>query len=64
MSKPLPKSLHTVTVLVNVARLVADTARNPMSYEEAISDALMALGYADCTDTHNLVGAALKAMSK
>ena len=66
MSKPLPKSLHTVTVLVKLAHhfdteAPGFTLRNR---EQAMVAARAFLGYADCTDTHNLAGAALKAMSK
>ena len=64
MSKSLPKSLHTVTVLVNVARLLQFSATERVSDQEAIASALVFLGYANCNDMYNLAGAALKAMGK
>lgn len=67
MNDNLPKSLHTVKVLVNVARYVlkhgpcaADKSR-----AEAVSDALEILGYAPLhPDTYGLRLAAIKQLGK
>jgi hypothetical protein len=72
MTKPIPKSLHTVRVLVIVARLIIatdlagrgyyleDTRR--LSAEDAIASALSALGYAPGhPDQHGIAAGALKA---
>lgn len=63
MLKPIPKSLHTVTVLVRVARDIQK--REGLNNPDAIAAALDLLGYTDenIPDTHGLVPAALKQMS-
>lgn len=62
MSKPLAKSLHTVTVLVRVAKALN---RNSIwSNGMAIDLALEALGLADMPDTYGLAAAALKQLDK
>lgn len=63
MSKPLAKSLHTVTVLVRVARLLLkrDLA---FSNVEAVNGALQVLGLDDMPDTYGLVAAAIKQLNK
>ena len=68
MSKPIAKSLHTVTVLVRVAtlhlnRIGADDspeirARLAMSY------ALDTLGLSNSPDTYGLIGQAIKQVTK
>lgn len=63
MSKPLAKSLHTVTVLVRVARLLLkrDLA---FSNVEAVHGALETLGLSDMPDTYGLAAQAIKQLSK
>ena len=49
-TKTLAKSLHTVTVLVTVARLIAkQTGRNPAA---CVGSAAVALGYSGQTDAN------------
>lgn len=68
MSKPLAKSLHTVTVLVRVARLhlshrrLMDSAAAANAY--AVAQALETLGLGDMPDTYGLVEAAIKQLNK
>jgi hypothetical protein len=59
-TKTLPKSLHTVTVLVNVARRYVEVERYPAN--EAIEKALEDLGYGGAPDPYGLASAALKAL--
>lgn len=65
-SATLAKSLHTVTVLVNVARL----APVPFSIPDArmsayrVGFALQALGYADAPDTYGLAARAVAILEK
>jgi hypothetical protein len=64
MNKPLAKSLHTVTVLVRVAKAVADyEGIDPLSYK-AMDLALAILGLDNMPDTYGLVTAALKQLRK
>lgn len=67
MSKPLAKSLHTVTVLVRVAKLhlnrIGDgdaQTRNML----ALTYALDTLGLNTMPDTYGLIDQALKQLSK
>lgn len=60
--KPIPKSLHTVTVLRRMAQMMKAIHPHATS-EGAISLALIELGYVDTPDTHGLAAAALKAMN-
>lgn len=67
MSKPLAKSLHTVTVLVRVAKLhlnrIGDgdaQTRNML----AITYALDTLGLNTLHDQYGLIGQALKQLNK
>jgi hypothetical protein len=78
MSKPLAKSLHTVTVLVRVARLhLPETPFaggsdfrdiRPFTKTErnalAVLQALETLGLGDMPDTYGLVDAAIKQLNK
>ena len=63
-TKTLAKSLHTVSVIVNVARsalannLLADTP------EAAVKATLNILGYDDAADPYDLAGVALKQLEK
>jgi hypothetical protein len=70
MSKPLAKSLHTVTVLVRVAKLYRSsrdwsaegTAQEANAY--AVSQALEALGLCEMPDDYGLAAQAIKQLSK
>jgi hypothetical protein len=65
----IPKSLHTVTVLVNVAR---EHVRNaglsytsaPLCYQVAVRHALKVLGYADTPDAYGLAARAVAILEK
>lgn len=62
MSKPIPKSLHTVTVFVTMAKTI-----NPENPTDGLWVVLKALGYnlVDATpDTHGLIEQALKQITK
>lgn len=60
--KPLAKSLHTVTVLVNVARyLEREEGKGPWT---AIHHAAKILGLSDMPDTYGLIQQAYKKLSK
>lgn len=63
MNKPIAKSLHTVTVLVRVARLLLkrDLA---FSNVEAVNGALQVLGLADMPDEYGLAAQAVKQLNK
>lgn len=64
-TKALPKSLHTVTAIVQVARLIFDAsakACDPITKVGAVEEALAALGYAGAADPHGLAAKALKAL--
>ncbi len=68
MNKPLAKSLHTVTVLVRVAKLhlshrhLMGTAQEANAY--AVSQALETLGLADTPDNYGLAAQAIKQLNK
>ena len=70
MSKPLAKSLHTVSVLINVAREVArndsydDTRLPPRTAAELVSVALAVLGYANAPDPYGLAARAVAVLEK
>ncbi len=59
--KPIPKSLHTVTVIVKLARYHHNAERG--TYDRSIVWAVKFLGYADTPDTHGLAAAALKQLA-
>ena len=50
----LPKSLHTVTVLVNVARAIAALNGRGREPAEYVDTALSVLGYAGTPDAYGL----------
>lgn len=68
MSKPLAKSLHTVTVLVRVATLHLDRMGSDGDTETrnmiAVMAALKTLGLIDAPDTYGLAAAAIKQLNK
>ena len=63
MSKPLAKSLHTVTVLVRVA-LNAKHRHPLLSNSGLVAVALDILGLGDMPDTNGLAAAAIKQLNK
>jgi hypothetical protein len=62
-SKALPKSLHTVTVLVAVAKLIQDTKLGYSAFD-AVYQALVVLGYSSEEDHYSLALQALKKLNK
>lgn len=66
--KTLPKSLHTVTVLVNVARYVLKhgPCHADKSRAEAVEDALILLGYDTdpAADPYGLAARAVAELAK
>jgi hypothetical protein len=60
MTKPLAKSLHTVTVLVRLARFVSANFAIHAGSDEAVDEALDILGLRDMPDPYGLRAAALK----
>ncbi len=61
--KPLAKSLHTVSVLVQVALYVLQST-GVASNKAAIEAAIVILGLADKPDLYDLKGAALKQLNR
>jgi transcription termination factor NusB len=59
--KPLPKSLHTVTAIVRVARYIM--AKHPTPANIAVAEAVEVLGYYGASDPHALAAAALKQLT-
>jgi hypothetical protein len=60
--KTLPKSLHTVTAWVNVARHLAE--QNGLSPNNAAYAAAHVLGLHEMADTYDLRAAVIKQLSK
>lgn len=59
--KPIPKSLHTVTVLVRVAAAYRETVDwGTTPWPELVDQVLYDLGFDGKPDTHNLRASALK----
>lgn len=63
MTKPLAKSLHTVTAVVRVAQMIA-TYERINDPDSLIPAALEALGYHGAADPYDLAGHARKALAK
>ena len=61
--KPIPKSLHTVTVLVAVARELRQFFPG-IETTDAVARALRVLGYADTADTYGLAEKARAILAK
>lgn len=59
----IPKSLHTVTALVSVARHLRES-NGRLSALQAICAANKVLGYDGVADVHGLTGKALKVLAK
>ena len=64
MSKPLAKSLHTVTVLVRATKAIADYEGLAPTDGKAIDLALAVLGLGDMPDDYGLVAQATKQLRK
>lgn len=60
---PVPKSLHTVTVLVAMARLILDAKPHYTPFD-AVYAALSTLGYPAESDHYSLAQQAFKKLSK
>jgi hypothetical protein len=60
-NRPIPKSLHTVTVLVKLARHFEDWESMPP--EDAVDFAMRSLGLRHLPDPHGLRAAALKQLN-
>jgi len=58
----LPKSLHTVTALIAVAKLIKQG--NPQSNQDAVLSALAVLGYTEEQDTYKLTLQAVAKLNK
>ena len=58
----IPKSLHTVTVLVTLAKLLK--AQHSYPNWKAVAEAAIVLGYALDQDTYGLMDAAEKKLNK
>lgn len=64
-SNNLPKSLHTVTVLVRMVRLLrAFPANTNASNAALVNVALRELGYSDTPDSYGLAIAAVRQLDK
>ena len=57
----LPKSLHTVTVFVNMARVLQKS--ETLSNEEAVTKAVEVLGYSEFPDGYGLAAAAVRQLN-
>ncbi len=66
MSKPLAKSLHTVTVLVRMCRMVEhyDMPKPMFSDEQRLEHVIYWLGLSDAPDIHGIKAQALAALSR
>lgn len=53
-TRTLAKSLHTITALIAVARLIAAAAGNKKNPADYVSDAAIALGYGSAADPYGL----------
>jgi hypothetical protein len=64
-TKPIPKSLHTVRVLVTMAKLMEYNKLNGATdTETALEAAIYLLGYANAPDVHGLFQQALRQLNK
>lgn len=61
-TKPIPKSLHTVTVFTKLVEHFSYVDQQP--FEDAMDRLLNVLGYSDDNDPHGLAASALKALDK
>lgn len=63
MNNTIPKSLHTVTVLVAFAKALYATS-NGYTMQECLTHAVAQLGYSDTPDNYALITQALKKINK
>ena len=64
-ARDLPKSLHTITAIINVAAHLRETSPFPgVGIQEAVNGALSILGYTNSPDPHGLAAKAVALMSK
>lgn len=63
-SATLAKSLHTVSVLVSVARLLMSRDAYAENISLAVSDAMAVLGYEGATDPHGLAAKVVDVLRK
>lgn len=61
-STNLPKSLHTITAIVRVARFIMAEGRHTAA--EAVGDAVNVLGYDNAADPDGLAAKALAQLNK
>lgn len=59
----LPKSLHTVTVIVAIARKLAALGCRPQ-YGDYVADAVAVLGYVGAPDAYGLADRARKVLAR
>lgn len=59
----LPKSLHTVTVLVTMARMILESGQETTNAGAVLAASLM-LGYTESMDTYGLRDAAVKKLNR
>lgn len=59
----IPKSLHTVTALVNLAKHLMEY-NDDAPIENCVYKAVHILGYTDTPDVHGLIAQALKKLTK
>ena len=64
MTKPIAKSLHTVTVLVRVAKAIAPAEGLDFTSVAAVKLAAQVLGLDNMPDTYGLIDQALKQLRK
>lgn len=62
--KPIPKSLHTVTVLVAIAREQLLLTSHRWTYENCVDAALSILGLDNTPDAYGLREQAIRKLSK
>lgn len=62
--KPIPKSLHTVTVLVAIAREQLVITMHRWTYEDCVDAALSILGLDNTPDVYGLREQAIRKLSR
>lgn len=60
--KPIPKSLHTHTVLVSMALLLRSNQKVALTAEYCVHQVVYALGLHDKPDTYDLIPRAIAAV--
>lgn len=64
VTKPIPKSLHTVTALVKLARLRDELTGGKFDRFANVEWAVQLLGYENTPDDHNLAAQACRQLQK